>query len=234
MTKPSRVAAPVYIEAHDEGFALMRGGRLLRTPAGLAFVLPTRALAAAIAAEWNEATDDPARRPLTRLANTAIDRVRAGRRRVEAELANYAATDLLCYRAESEPLLAAREAVFWDPLLDWAAENFEARLRVTVGLVPVAQPIEALDAVQSALARESDFALAALHATAALTSSLVLALALARGRCTADEVWRAATIDESWQAERWGADALAEARASKRKAELGVLARFAECLAEQS
>jgi chaperone required for assembly of F1-ATPase len=119
-------------------------------------------------------------------------------------------------------------------LLDWVAENFEARLRVTTGIAPVAQSSAARDAVQSALARESDFALAALHAAAALTSSLVLALALAHGRCTADEVWSAATIDESWQAERWGSDAVAEARAAKRKAELHVLARFFECLGGES
>jgi len=234
MTRPSHVPAPVHVEAHDEGFALKRGGRLLRTPAGLALVLPTRALALALAAEWNETADDPARRPLTRLANTAIDRVRAGRRRVESELANSIHTDLLCYREENEPRLAAREGATWDPLLDWVAENFRARLRVTAGIAPTAQPAEALDAVQSALARESDFALAALHAAAALTGSLVLAMALAHGHCTVDEAWSAATIEESWQAERWGRDAEAEARAGRRKAELNLLARFLALLADQS
>lgn len=234
MPNPSRVPAPVQVEAHDEGFALTRGGRLLRTPAGLALVLPTPALAAAIAAEWNEVPDDAARRPLTRLANTAIDRVRAARRRVEAELANYTGTDLLCYRAENEPVLAAREAVAWDPLLDWAAENFEARLRVTAGVSPLAQPIDAVEAIRNALARESDFTLAALYAAAALTSSVVLALALAHGHCTAEEVWSAATIDEAWQAERWSVDAVAEARAAKRKAELLELAGFFALLADQS
>lgn len=234
MPNPVRVSAPVHVEAQDDGFALMCGGKLLRTPAGLALVLPTLALALAIAEEWNTATRKPMRRPMTKLANTAIDRVRAARRQVEAELANYAGTDLLCYRAKNEAELALREAAVWDPLLDWAAENFAARLRITVGVAPIAQPIEALEAMRHALAHESDFALAALHAAAGLTSSLVLALALAHGHCTAEVAWSAATIDESWQTERWGADAEAEVRAANRKAELHGLARFFALLADQS
>jgi chaperone required for assembly of F1-ATPase len=147
---------------------------------------------------------------------------------------NYAHTDLLCYRAESESRLAAREAAAWDPLLEWAAEALGARLRVAQGMAPVAQSTEALEALQGALARESAFALTALHAIAALTGSLMLGFALSRGRCEAEEVWAAATIEEAWQAERWGVDAQAQTHAAARKVELHTLARFLKLAGDQT
>jgi chaperone required for assembly of F1-ATPase len=232
MTTQARAPATVEARAHEEGIALFRGGRLMRTPEGHALVVPSKALAAAIAAEWNETPSPPRRRLLTKLTATAIDRVRTSRAGVEAQLVDFARTDLLCYRVENNPALAAREAAAWDPLLDWAAEALGARLHVTQGVTPVPQPEAALDAIKSTLAREGAFALVALQAAAALMSSLVLAFALARGRCSADEAWAAATIDETWQTERWGEDAEAAARAKRCKAELHALERFLALIAE--
>jgi chaperone required for assembly of F1-ATPase len=232
MTTQAPAPATVEARAHEGGFALFRAGRLMRTPEGHIFIVPAKALAAAIAVEWNEAARAPSRRIFTKLANAAIDRMRTSRAHVEAELLNFARTDLLCYRVENNPALAARESAAWDPLLDWAAGALGARLRVTQGIRPVPQREAALDAIKKALAGEGAFVLVALHAAAALMNSLVLAFALARGRCSADEAWAAATIDETWQAERWGEDAEASARAKRGKAELQALERFIALLAE--
>ena len=59
-------------------------------------------------------------------------------------------------------------------------------------------------------------ALAALSAMTTLTGSALLALAVARGRLSPEEAWRAAHVDENFQAERWGADAEATARREAR------------------
>ena len=77
--------------------------------------------------------------PLTRLAATAIDRTADRRDETIAETANYAGTDLVCYRADHPPSLAARQHTAWQPLIDWAAGRYAARLAVTTGIVPQPQ-----------------------------------------------------------------------------------------------
>ena len=63
--------------AEGGGFGVRLDGRPLRTPAGAPLVVPTEALAAAIAAEWDALDGEirPERLPFTRAANVAIDRV---------------------------------------------------------------------------------------------------------------------------------------------------------------
>src|SRR5689334_14622693 len=64
-------------EAGEGGFPVLLDGRPIRTPARRLLAAPTQALAQALAAEWNAQGDtiDPARMPLTRLANAIIDAV---------------------------------------------------------------------------------------------------------------------------------------------------------------
>jgi chaperone required for assembly of F1-ATPase len=52
----------------------------------------------------------------------------------------------------------------------------------------------------------SQFQLAALHDLVALSGSLILALAVTRGRLRAEEAWDLSRIDESWQIAEWGED----------------------------
>jgi chaperone required for assembly of F1-ATPase len=193
----------------------------VRTPAKAALVLPSLAMAQAIAAEWQaqDGTVKPATMPMTRMANSAIDKVAPQFDEVAALIAAYAETDLLCHRAAAPAALAARQAAAWDPLLDWAADHLDARLRVTVGIMPVAQPVASLDALGQAVRATTPFRLAALHDLVAITGSLVLGLAVARGRIDAATAFALSRIDESWQAELWGQDAeAAESEAIKRAA----------------
>ena len=91
------------VDAGDGGFRVLLDGRPMRTPAKAVLVVPTKALAEAIAEEWcavPEKTEiNAAHLPLTRLAATGIDRVTTQRARVIEDTAKYAASDLLCYRA---------------------------------------------------------------------------------------------------------------------------------------
>ncbi len=171
-------------EAEGGGFALLLDGRRARTPAKKPLILPTRALAELVAAEWagQGETIDPAAMPLTRLANSALDGVAAAMAATRAEIAGYAGSDLLCYRATAPEALVAAEAAAFDPVLDWAREALGAKFLVAEGVVHVRQPEPALAAVRAALeAVESPFALAALHVMTSLTGSVLLALAVARG-----------------------------------------------------
>lgn len=215
-------------EADGGGFAVTLDGRHVRTPAKALLRLPTPELAEAVAEEWavQRGTVDPGSMPMTRLANTALDRVAPQVAEVAALVAAYGGTDLLCYRAEGPEALAERQAQGWDPLLDWAASALGARLVATRGVVPQAQEEGALAALEAAVGHRGPFRLAALHDLVAISGSLVLGLAVQAGRLTAAEAFALSRIDEDWQASLWGEDAEARAAAAARAADMDAAGRF--------
>jgi len=168
--------------------------------------------------------------PLFRLAATAIDRTSVQRDLVVSETANYAGTELVCYRAELPPALIARQETAWQPLLDWAAGRYDAALRATSGIVPAVQSAAALKAFAAAVAAQDDFRLTALHALTASCGSLIIALALLEGRLDADEAFSASQLDETFQIEAWGEDAEAVKRRVALAADIAASARFLELL----
>jgi chaperone required for assembly of F1-ATPase len=218
---PVAPAAAAPSGAHDaasgtqrQGYRLLLDGKALRTPAKADFVVPTRELAEALAAEWQAQQDniDPANMPLTRLVNSAIDGVAEKQAEVAAEIVNYGLSDLLCYRAADPGELVRRQADVWDPILAWCQQELGIPLTVTTGIVPVAQPEAAAAGLAAWLETLNAFELAAAHAMTTLMGSAVLAAALARGRLPSAAAWAAAHIDEDFQAEKWGVDTIAQAR----------------------
>ncbi len=215
------------------GWGVTLDGRPLRTPAKQPLVLPSRALAAAIAAEWDAQQTEirPPTMPLFRLAATAIDRTAVQRDLVIRDTANYASTDLVCYRTEQPPALAARQEAVWQPLVDWARTRYDAALAVTAGIVPTRQSEAALHAFAAAVAAQDDFRLTALHGLTACCGSLVIALALMEGRLGPDEAFAASQLDEIFQMEAWGEDAEAAERRAALAADIAAAARFLDLLA---
>src|SRR5438105_4682648 len=190
-----RVYKQAAARAAEGGWGVALDNRPMRTPAKHELIVPSAALAEAVAAEWDAQQDEihPATMPLTRLAATAIDRTRTQRELVAAETANYAGTDLVCYRAEHPPALIARQHAGWQPLIDWAMQRYDAALAVTSGVVPRPQAPAALKAFAAAVAAQDDFRLTALHAMTTACGSLVIALALIEGR-PAPQAYRAGPI----------------------------------------
>jgi chaperone required for assembly of F1-ATPase len=205
--------------SHDHPVLL--DGRAVRTPARNILAAPSRALAEAIAAEWEAQKDhvDPARMPLTRLANTIIDGVASATGAVADEVANYLGSDLLIYRADQPDGLIERQAQHWDPVLSWARETLGAQFILSEGVVFVPQPERAVAAARAAIPADP-WRLGALHAITTLTGSALLALAVLHGRLSAAEAWAAAHVDEDWQMERWGKDELALERRAFRYGEM--------------
>lgn len=215
------------------GWTVQLDGRPIKTPAKVLLTMPHRLLAAAVAEEWDAQGTEivPATMPLTRHANTAIDRVAPQRDPVIDEMAAYGGSDLVCYRAEAPTALVVRQHGAWGPLLDWLEVRHGARLIVTEGISHIAQPPEALARLRTALASHEDVVLAALHTLTTLSGSLVIALALADGRLDAEGAWAAARVDEQFQIERWGEDSEATIRATNQRAELAAAARLLDlCL----
>ena len=212
-----------------DGFRLTLDGRPANTPARNPLRLPSRALAEKVAAEWaaQETSIDPARMPLTRLANTAIDGVAPRHAAVVADLCAYAGTDLVAYRAGDPERLVTAQAAAWDPVLAWARDAFGARVILSEGVMHVEQPPDTVRALSDAVAAVTDpFALTGLHTLTTLTGSLLIALAVLRGHLTPEEAWAAAHVDETYQAEVWGRDEEAEARLTARRLEFDAAAAF--------
>lgn len=217
----------VTIAPEGEGIAVKLDNRGVKTPHGNPLVLPTSALADAVAEEWRTQPDtiDPKSMPFTKSANTAIDGVAPRRGEIAEELLRYGSGDLLCYRAD-DAKLAERQRLAWDPVLDWLAQRHNARLTITQGVTHVAQPGDAIVALGRALAPLNPFVLTGLHIATSLTGSLALALAIEDAHLTASEAFELAHLDERYQAERWGEDSEAVARLDLRSQELESTAKF--------
>lgn len=205
--------------AVEGGFGVFLDGRPLRTPAKAPLVVPTFALAEAIAAEWAAQEDriNPQQMPATRAANAAIDKVQGQKEEVSRLVAAYGETDLICHRAEAPKELVARQAAAWDPLVQWAADVLGARLEVTTGVMHRPQPPESLAIFAARLDALDAFELTALHDLVAMSGSLVIGLAAEAGFLPPEDLWRRSRIDEDWQAEQWGEDAEAKALAESRR-----------------
>ena len=215
------------------GYCILLDGKRVKTPKKRELALPDRALAVAVAAEWAAQGEriDPATMPLTRIANTAIDAVADHMGEVAADIAAFAASDLVCYRAAGPEGLVARQAASWDPVLDWAEWELGVGFMLAEGVNPVAQPPQMLARIAAALDGLDPFRLASLHVMTTLTGSALLALACARRRLALQEAWAAAHVDEDWQIEHWGVDAEAKARRRYRLSEFEAAGRMMELLA---
>jgi len=226
--KAKRFWQSATVEAEGTGWGVRLDGRAVKTPAKAALVVPTLAMAQAIAAEWQAQQGElrPATMPVTRAANSAIDKVAVQFDEVADLIAAYGASDLLCYRADAPPALVARQAASWDPLLDWAAQDLAAPLVVTAGVVPVAQPMDSLARLTGQVRAFDAFGLTALHDLVALCGSLIIGLAIAKDRLSVSEGWDASRIDETWQAEQWGQDEDAAAIEALKRQGLEEAARF--------
>ncbi len=213
-------------------FAIHLDGRPVKTPQKNAFALPVRVLAELTAAEWSAQGETviPANMPLTRLLNSAIDTVRSAGDHIRGEIVSYAASDLLCYRAEGPDGLVGRQNQYWDPPLTWAARDLGAKFIVTVGIIHQEQPQVSLQAISRALEELDDFTLSALHLITTVTGSAVLGLAMVQGELDGDAAWAAAHVDPDWQIELWGHDEEAEEARRHRRLDFDAACAVMDCM----
>lgn len=218
--------------ATNGGYGIQLDGRPVQTRGRNPLVLPVPALAAAVAAEWaaQGETIRPETMPLTRLANTVVDRLPAKRAAALAETMGYAAADLLCYRHAHPADLAERETWTWQPWLDWAERQFGARLVVTLSLEPTPQPSSALAALDTAATALDDWRLVGLHGATRLTSSIVLGLAVLEGAIDSEAAFAAALLEELYEIERWGLEAEQARRHTALRAELAAVEVYCRTL----
>lgn len=216
----------------DGGWRVLLDGRGIRTAAGRAQVVPTEALALALAAEWERQGPqiDPAAFPMRDLADFTLDVTGPDRAQVIAELLPYAETDTLCYRADPDEALYRRQLELWEPLLAEAERRLGVSFTRVSGVVHRPQPQATLERLREELAAMDPFALTAARMLASLAASLVIALEAVRPQARAEALWAAANLEEDWQVALWGEDAEAAERRALRFESFGTamaLARLA-------
>jgi chaperone required for assembly of F1-ATPase len=227
--KPRRFYKAVEVAAAEgEGHVILLDGRTLRGPQGGRTLLPTRALADQVAQEWAEQgeTLELARMHATRLANTAIESIPQARDATAQAIADYAASDLLCYYATDPAGLLERQTRLWSPILERAEAELGLRFIRASGIVHQAQPPETLDRVKTIAQGLDDFRLTGLAFGASLFGSALLPLALDRGWLGGEEAFVLSRLDEAWQEEQWGIDAEAAERTARLTGEAMMLQRW--------
>lgn len=219
----------VAVAQSGSGWGVELDGRAIRTQGGRAQVVPGRALAEAMAAEWAEQgeTIDPARFVFRDLADYAIDVVAPAPEPARATLLGFAETDTLCYRAFPDEPFAARQNADWEPLVAAAEARFGVRFVRVAGVIHRPQPPETLAVLRDHLATLDPFALAALHTLTSLAASLIIGLAALEPRAPLALLWDAASLEELWQADLWGREHEAELRRAHRRAGFFAAAEFA-------
>ena len=203
----------------DEGFGITLDGRPVKTPQKQNLLVPTEQMARAISDEWDaqEEVVDPTSMPWTRSANSAIEKVRIQRKDVENHLAEYAASDLLCYRAAAPQELTQRQEKRWGPGMTWIEETYDAPFSTTTGVMPVVQPSESVRKLSALMTSMDDFELTGFHDLVTVSGSFMIATSVIKKRYLPEDAWSLSRLDEEWQTEQWGVDEEAEEVAALKK-----------------
>lgn len=229
---PKRFYKQVTVESADNGFAVLLDGRPIKTPGRVQVVLPKRALADLVAAEWDAQTEfvDPMTMPALRLLNSALEGGVASSTALREEIVKYAGNDLLLYRADTPRELVAAQDDAWDGVLVAMAREYAIKFQPTVGIIHQSQPEETLNRLADIIASEDHFALTAMMSITGLTGSGLISIALRRKLIDAQSAWAAAHVDEDHNIRLWGADPEAEARRAKRREEFDAAVRVLDLL----
>ncbi|NBO18450.1 MAG: ATPase [Proteobacteria bacterium] len=217
-----KVKIPEFTVAPQEGgFAVLRDGTVLATPAGAAFVLPSKKLAEAVAAEWRQHGKFAAgKMPLTTLAQTGLDRIDTQRELIVESLLVYVDTDALAYRSNSSEALVKRQERDWDPVLEFLRDKLGEKWETTRGVMPIDQSEALHNVIGDYLAGLDSMRLAAACMLSATLSSVALAIAVVEGYISAENAFTLSRLEEEAQAETWGRDPEAEKRAQRIKDEI--------------
>jgi len=222
----------VSVRPEVAGYGIYLDDKQLKTPLKASLLAPTKAVAEGIAAEWDAVEEkiDPSVMHLTRCANATLDKVVVDHGAVAGMLAEYGATDLLCYRADGPKELVDRQAKAWDPLLDWMLHAYDVKLVATTGVMHVPQPSDDQAKLRAAVFAYDPWRLTALHDLITISGSLVLGLAVATKHLNPEAVWPLSRIDETWQEEQWGIDEAASAATEIKRSDFIKAAKLMDLL----
>lgn len=144
-------------------------------------------------------------------------------------MVNFSLTDTLLFRSPNAAELIEEERQIWDPIIDWVQKSVNANYEVSESLDVPQKNNASLPHLQVFLESLSDKELAAFYEVAKITKSVFLAAAMVKKRVTADEAFKAAFLEEIWQADKWGHDEEADKRRELIRKELADVEKFLAC-----
>lgn len=212
----------VTVAEKDGFFVVNLDGKNIKTPEKSNCLIPTKEMAKAVANEWDEQEKeiDPHNMPITKLLNTAIDRVGKRREALIDELVSFAGNDQLCYRADHPDELVKLQEKIWDPHLEKLRINHGVDLKITKGVIFVEQDPSSLLKIRNIIEAIDDFRLTAFYGMVTVTGSTTIGLNLFENNISVDEAWDAGHLDENFQTSQWGEDEEAADRRKSLKNEL--------------
>lgn len=223
--------APLDEEQPDKGWQILLDGKPIRNHDGDAIVAPNYVLAGAIGEEWRAVEDkvDLHRMWLTRLAGGATSLAAAEADKLREDMLQYVDTDLLCYFSDDHALHQLQQEK-WEPVLNQLQQNGRLSIVRTVGLMPITQSDETVQAVRILLSALTAYHLVAASRLVGLLGSLWLYLACRQQVLSYDEAIERSFLDEQFQAKKWGEDAEALRARKSKKQEMQILVRYLELL----
>jgi ATP synthase F1 complex assembly factor 2 len=187
--------------ASPKGFQVTLDSRPVHTPERQVLLLPSQALALAVAAEWEQQEKflNPHTMPLMQMSTRAVDMtITKLKESLLNRIVNYLASDTVCIR-DSTPELQAQQEASFSPVL--------AHIKATYNLdLPTVTSVQLLDLPTSTLTNLLEhcesldlFDLVALETAAAVSKSAALALALQDGFIGITEGLRLSRMEEDFQ-----------------------------------
>ena len=206
----------VEISENDQGFGITLDGRSVKTPLKTALTVPSKSLAERVAREWEAVEEkiDPREMPFTRSVNAALDKVSTQHSEVANLIADYADSDLLCYRADTPAELVQRQDDAWEPLLDWIKSKHGVEFTVNTGIMHRAQPAKTVAYLRDWTHSLNNFQLTGFHDLVSLSGSFILGMSAAERAFEPAKIWAFSRVDENWQSEQWGNDGEADSVAA--------------------
>ena len=216
------------VKSVGDGFVIELDGQVIRTPSKALLKVASQKIAKQIAFEWMAQKEvvDPATMPNTRMANSVIDKIMVNREAVIEMLAEYAESDLLCYRATTPQGLINQQNKIWNPILDWSKNSLLAPMLTTSGVIHIEQNIKSIGIYQDKLEAMNPYQLAGMHDLITISGSFVISMALISNQLNVSEAWYAATVDERWQENQWGIDDEAAEALEKRRLDFEFAYKF--------
>ncbi|NRA88824.1 MAG: hypothetical protein HRU28_15880 [Rhizobiales bacterium] len=198
-----------YSESKAEvGYVINLDGRPLKTPLKSILLLPTEQLAKAICNEWNNLGEfiNPDHLPLTKTANSAIEKTAPNKAHIVEEMVRFGETDLLFYQQDNPAKLLELQEQHWNSIIHWAENEWQVKYKITYGISHVTQDVKILEQYSSIISAMSAHQLSALYLLTTSCGSLLIALAYNAKIISKEGVNKAAFVDEDWQVSQWGED----------------------------
>uniref|UniRef100_A0A7S3PQ79 ATP synthase mitochondrial F1 complex assembly factor 2 n=1 Tax=Aplanochytrium stocchinoi TaxID=215587 RepID=A0A7S3PQ79_9STRA len=180
-------------------------GRSLSTPHRNKLQLSNKALAVALAHEWDSQknTIEPASMPLMTLCCTSIDTAPTKRKDVTEELMRFFTTDTVFYHVPENPKLYRKQKKHWNPLIKFMEENY-GKIDLSTSMATTTHPEDTVEAVQTELLSLDPWRLTAVESLTYGLKSLTIPLALLNNEIDLRDAIDASRVEEEHNIEECG------------------------------